>query len=159
MIIKIFEFVRIAGVTAAFYFGYSIGLSDGYNPVAQLHIMIPIVIFCIAGLSGIEGVFFGRQAAAAKGYEQGSNYQLQSAIALLSYTVISIVVYILEWGIKAELTVFFTFMFFLILSASNHLYQAVANKNYKFANINRPFLTLVLIAGMIYPVIQALKTF
>ncbi len=159
MIIKILEISRIAAVGAAFYFGYSVGYDNGYHPEAQLHIMIPIIIVAIAGFSGVEGLLFGNQAAEAKGFETGSNYQKQSAIALLSYAVISIIVYYFNWGIKSELTILFTFMFFFIFSATNHAYDAITRKNYKWANINRPFLTLLLIAGLISPVIGALKNY
>jgi uncharacterized membrane protein len=158
MIIKILEIVRIAAVGIAFYWGYSVGFRDGYHPEAQLHIMIPIIIVAIAGFSGIEGLLFGAKAAEAKGFEKGSNYQKQSAIALLSYAAIALFVYFFDWGIKSELTILFTFLFFFIFSAVNHTIDAVKRKNYKFANINRPFLVIFMIAGLIYPVIEALKS-
>lgn len=156
MISKILDILRIAGVSAAFFFGYFIGFNDGFNPQAQLHFMIPVIITAVAGLSGIEGLFFGKQAAEAKGFETGNNYQKQSAIALLSYAVISILVYAFNWGIQAELTILFAFMFFLIFSGINHLADAIKRKNYKWQNINRPIITLLLIAGLIYPVIAVL---
>jgi hypothetical protein len=157
MIIKILEILRIVGVALAFYFGYSIAYQNGYNPEAQLHFMIPVIIIAIAGLSGIEGLFFGQQAAEAKGFETGSNYQRQSAIALLSYASIALLIYFLNWGIRAELTILFVFIFFFFFSSLNHAREAIVRKNYKWANINRPFLTLLLIAGLIYPVIEAIK--
>ncbi len=158
MMLKALDFIRIAAVCAAFFFGNRIGYAHGYDPLAQLHFMIPMIIVAIAGLSGIEGLFFGKQSAELKGYETGSNYQRQSAIALLSYAVVAVGVYFSNWGIKAELTIFFTFMFFLIFSGINHAVDAVKRKNYKWQNINRPFITLLLIAGMIYPVVMALKS-
>ncbi len=157
MIIKILELLRIAGVALAFYFGYSIAYQNGYNPEAQLHFMIPVIILSVAGLSGIEGLFFGKKAAEAKGFETGSNYQRQSAIALLSYAAIALLVYFLNWGIRAELTILFAFMFFLFFSSLNHAGDAIVRKNYTWANINRPFLTLLLIIGLFYPVMEALK--
>jgi len=144
-------------VCAAFFFGYRIGFAQGYDPLAQLHFMIPVIITAIAGISGMEGLFFGKKSAEIKGYEVGSNYQRQSAIALLSYAVIAIVVYFTNWGSKAELTIFFAFIFFFIFSAVNHAVEAIRRKNFKWQNINRPFITLLLIAGMIYPVIMAMK--
>lgn len=157
MILKILDILRILIVCAAFYFGNKIGYANGYDPLAQLHFMIPVIITAIAGISGIEGLFFGKQAAEIKGYEVGSNYQRQSAIALLSYAVIAIIVYLTSWGPKAELTIFFAFIFFFIFSAVNHAIDAIRRKNYRWQNINRPIITLLLIAGMIYPVIMALK--
>ncbi len=157
MFLKILDYLRIAMVGLAFFFGYRIGFADGYNPIAQLHFMIPVIISAIAGISGVEGLVFGKQSAELKGYETGSNYQRQSAIALLSYAFIALFVWWVDWGIKAELTILFAFMFFFIFSAVNHAVDAVKRKNYKWQNINRPFITLLLLAGLIYPVVMALK--
>ncbi|MEI6888194.1 MAG: DUF6790 family protein [Bacteroidales bacterium] len=157
MLIKILDFLRIGIVCAAFYFGYSIGYSGGYDPFAQLHFMIPVIIVAIAGISGFEGIFFAKQSAEMKGFEVGSNYQRQSAIALLSYAVVAIVVYFTNWGIKAELTIFFAFIFFFFFSGINHAFDAIQRRNYKWQNINRPFITLLLVIGMLHPVIMALR--
>lgn len=158
MIPKILDIFRIFGVSAAFFFGYLVGFRDGFKPQAQLHLMIPIIIVTLAGLSGIEGLFFSKESAEAKGFEVGSNYQRQSAIALLSYAVVAVLVLIFNWGIIAELTIFFAFIFFMVFSGLNHLMDAILHKNYKWQNINRPIFTLLLIAGVIYPVITVLKT-
>ena len=159
MLLQLLDIIRIAGVAIAFFFGYQIGFADGYDPVAQLHFMIPVIIVVIAGLSGLEGIFFSKKSAELKGFEAGSNYQKQSAIALLSYAVAAIIVYICHWGIKAELTILFAFIFFFFFSGINHSIDAVRRKNYKWQNINRPIITLLLIAGLLYPVIKALQSF
>jgi hypothetical protein len=85
MILKILDILRIIIVSAAFFFGYRIGFANGYDPIAQLHFMIPVIIVAIAGISGMEGLLFAKKSAEMKGFEVGSNYQRQSAIALLSY--------------------------------------------------------------------------
>jgi FlaA1/EpsC-like NDP-sugar epimerase len=156
--LKLLDILRIAGVAIAFYWGYQIGYAETYNPIAQLHFIIPVIIVSISGISGFEGLFFGKESAKIKGFEVGNNYQIQSAIALLSYAVISVFVYFSNWGIQAELTILFTFMFFFFFSAINHAVNAVKNKNYKWQNVNRPFLTLLLIAGLVHPVIVVLKS-
>ena len=158
ILLKLLDILRIAGVAIAFFFGYQIGFAEAYDPIAQLHFMIPIIIVTIAGISGLEGIFFAKKSAMLKGFEVGSNYQRQSAIALLSYAVIAIIVYLCDWGIKAELTILFSFIFFFFFSAINHGIEAVKKKNYKWQNVNRPFITLLLIAGLAYPVIMALKS-
>ena len=155
--LKILDILRIVIVMAVFFFGYQIGFAGEYDPFAQLHFMIPLVIVTISGISGLEGLFFGKQTAEIKGFEVGSNYQRQSDIALLSYAAVAIFVYFADWGIKAELTIFFTFIFFFFFSGLNHGIDAIKRKNYKWQNINRPFIVLLLIAGIIYPVIMALK--
>ena len=130
MLLKLLDIIRISGVAIAFFFGYQIGFADGYNPVAQLHFMIPIIIVAIAGISGLEGIFFAKKSAELKGFEIGSNYQRQSAIALLSYAVVAIIVYISNWGIKAELTILFAFIFFFFFSGINQGVDAIKRKNY-----------------------------
>ncbi|MCF7838851.1 MAG: hypothetical protein K9N49_09505 [Candidatus Marinimicrobia bacterium] len=157
MLLQLLDVARMVGVALAFYFGYQIGFAEGYDPVAQLHFMTPIIILAIAGISGLEGLLFGKKAAEAKGYEVGSNYQRQSAFALLSYALVAGIVYCADWGIKAELTILFAFLFFFLCSSINHGVDAIRRKNYKWQNINRPFITLLLIAGLIYPVIKALQ--
>lgn len=158
MLLQLLDIIRIISVTAAFFFGYQIGFANGYDPIAQLHFMIPIIIAAIAGISGLEGIFFAKRSAELKGYEVGSNYQKQSAIALLSYVAAAIIVYIANWGIKAELTILFAFIFFFFFSGINHGIDAIRRKNYKWQNINRPVITLLLIAGLIYPVTKALQS-
>ncbi len=160
MFSNLLDFLRIGIICLAFFFGNRIGYAgEVYDPVAQLHFMIPLIIGAIAGISGLEGLFAGKKAAEAKGYVADGNYQRQSAIALLSYAVIAILVWFLNWGIRAELTILFTFLFFLTFSGINHGMQAILQKNYKWQNLNRPFITLILIAGLVYPVFMALKSF
>lgn len=158
MILKLLDILRIAAVCVAFFFGYQIGFAHGgYDPVAQLHFMIPIIIVSIAGLSGMEGIFFAKESAKLKGFNADSNYKRQSAIALLSYAVVALLVYILNWGITAELTILFVFLFFFFFAGINHAVDALKRKNYAWQNINRPFITLLMIGGMIYPIVMALK--
>lgn len=153
---NILDISRIALVTVAIFFGYQIGFREGYDPVAQLHFMVPLIIVAVAGISGAEALIWPKQAAEAKGYETGSNYQRQSAIALLSYAFIAVLVAITGWGLHAELTIYFAFLFFLVFSGMNHARDAIRNRNYKWQNINRPFITLLLIAATAYPVSMAL---
>jgi hypothetical protein len=157
MLLQLLDVIRIVSVCIAFFFGYQTGFAEGYNPIAQLHFMTPIIIVAIAGTSGLEGIFFAKKSAELKGFEIGSNYQRQSAIALLSYATVASIVYIVNWGIKAELTILFAFIFFFFCSSINHGVDAIRRKNYKWQNINRPFITLLLIIGLIYPVTKALQ--
>jgi len=140
MISNIIDVLRILIVFSAFFFGYLIGFRNGYNPVAQLHFTIPVLITAVAGISGLEGLFFGKKTAEAKGFETGNNYQKQSAIASLSYTFIAILVYFTDWGIHAELTVLFTFCFFYIFSAVNHSIEAIKYKTIRGRTSTGPLL-------------------
>ncbi|NLI20588.1 MAG: hypothetical protein GX418_03485, partial [Clostridiales bacterium] len=154
---NLLDVVRILAVCAAFFFGYQIGFQNGYDPVAQLHFMIPILVSAVAGISGLEGLLFPEKASAAKGFQSDGNYQRQTAIALLSYTAVALLVTFAGWGLYAELTILFAFCFFFFFSGINHAADAIKNKNYRWQNINRPFITLLMIAGLAYPVAMALK--
>ncbi len=160
ILLQLLDIIRIVSVSVAFYLGYQIGFDhDIYDPIAQLHFMTPIIIVAIAGISGLEGLLFAKQSAELKGFEVGSNYQRQSAIALLSYATSAVLVYVYEFGIKAELTILFAFIFFFFFSGINHGVDAIKNKNYKWQNINRPVITFLLIIGLFYPVLKAVQSF
>ena len=153
----VLDILRIAAVGAAYFFGYGIGFSgEVYDPLTQIHFMVPILIPAVAGTSALEGLLFSRQSAEGKGFETGSNYQKQSAYAMLSLTAAALLVYFANWGLFAELTLLFVFCLFFILSGINHAADAVKNRNYLWQNINRPFITLLMVLGLVYPVIKAL---
>jgi hypothetical protein len=156
MIIKIIEILRIAGASFGIYWAYYVGMSTGTPAESVLHILTPWIIVSISGTSAIEGLFFGKQSAAEKGFKNDGGYAYQSRIALLSYAVISLIVYFANWGTNAEVTIMLTFLFFMFFSALNHGYQAVVNHNYRWENLNRPFLTALLIAAMWYPITNVL---
>jgi uncharacterized membrane protein YtjA (UPF0391 family) len=154
---KFLDIFRIMAVVAVFFAGYSIGFSETYDPVAQIRFMTPLVIFVVAGISGLEGLLAGKKAAAAKGFTADGNYQRQSALAMVTLPVIAFLVWALRWGTLSELTILFTFLLFFLLSGINHLADAITRKNYAWQNINRLFITLMMVAGFVYPVIMALK--
>ena len=158
MLLQLLDILRMVIVGVAFYFGYSAGFAgEVYDPQAQLQIMIPVVITAIAGVSGLEGLLWGRKSARAKGYEEGSNYQKQSAFALLAITFGALWVHFADWGMHASLTVLFVFFFFFTLSALNHGLEAIRHHNYTWQHVNRPFVLLLMLAGFVYPVMMMLK--
>ncbi|MCF8235445.1 MAG: hypothetical protein K9G67_11120 [Bacteroidales bacterium] len=152
MIIKILESLRIVGVIS----GYFIAYFTTDSPAEILHILTIWMIVSVAGLSGIEGLFFPDQAAKEKGFETGSNYQRQTAFFFLSMAIMSVIVFILKWGAAAEITLSLTFLIFMLFSGINHGWQSVAHRNFKWNNVIRPFQTLFLIAIFLYPLIKLL---
>jgi len=152
MIIKALEILRLAGVIAGYFVSYF--MFD--TPEQILKSLTIWTIVSIAGLSGLEGLIFSRQAAREKGYEQGSNYQIQSACSFLSMAIIAVVAVLASWGTMAYVTVSLVFLLFLLMSTVNHAYQAIANKNLKWNNIIRPFQTLFLIGIYVYPLMEVL---
>ena len=63
--------MRFVGVFAGFWLAFS-ELSD---PERAFHWLAVCVVVSIAGMTGIESLFFGKQAAAASGYSDPGHYQ------------------------------------------------------------------------------------
>ncbi len=150
--IKYFEIFRISGVSAVIFFGYYFYTGE---PAELLHFLTPWLILLIAGLSGVEGLFFGKISAAAKGYTGGNEYQLQTALFFIAITLVAVFLYFMRWGVKADLTMALVFMLSFFFSSLNHAYQALFKGNRSGINMMRPLLTLAMIAALIYPVIEA----
>jgi predicted YcjX-like family ATPase len=150
MIVKSFEIVRIIGVTTVIFLGYYFYSAQSAQ---LLHFLSPWLIFLIAGLSGIEGLLFANKSAEAKGYGKGSEYQKQTALFFIAMSIVAVFVYFAEWGVRADLTIVLVFMLSFTFSAINHAYQAIAKGNHTLINVLRPFLTIAMIASLLYPVI------
>ncbi len=146
--IKILEILRFAGCGLGIFLAYSYG----ETPEEILRIMTPWFVGSIAGLSAIEGLFFAREAAAEKGFEQGSNYQRQNSFWFFAVAIVSLIIYFAGWNEYANITIVLILCFFLIMSAANHTYSIFIDKNIKWQNVIRPFLTLLFTLVFWYPV-------
>ncbi|OFY51697.1 MAG: hypothetical protein A2W85_08575 [Bacteroidetes bacterium GWF2_41_31] len=152
MVVKLFEIKRIIAVGLGFFLAYFYGGSAE----EIIHLLLPWLIIPIMGFSAVEGLFFGKDAARAKGYGANSAYQIQTALFFLSITFMSIWLYFVHWGVWSEITLLFTFLLSLLLSAINHTYQAIAHGNYTWNNLIRPIGVIALIASVYYPLSQIL---
>ncbi len=146
--IKLLEALRIAGCSAGIFLAYLYG----QTPEEILRIMTPWFIGSIAGLSGIEGLFFGDRAAREKGFEVHSNYQRQNAFWFLSIAAIAFVIYGADWNAYANISIVLIFSLFLVLSAANHTWSMIASGNRAWQNMIRPLLTALLVMAFWYPV-------
>ncbi len=147
MIVKIFEISRFVAVGIGFFLAYYYGGSGEHI----IHLLLPWLVVPIMGFSAVEGLFFGKDSAKAKGYGANSAYQIQTALFFLSISLMSVWLYIVDWGVWADVTLLFTFLLSMTLSAANHTYQAVAHHNLTWNNLIRPFGVLALIASVYYP--------
>jgi len=116
MIVKLLEILRISGAGIGVFLAYYYGNS----PEEILRIMTPWFIGSVAGLSAIEGLFFGKIAASEKGFEQGSNYQRQNAFWFLAIAITALIAFFSGWDAYANISLVLVFCLFLILSATNH---------------------------------------
>ena len=146
--IKILEALRIAGCSAGIFLAYLYG----QTPEEILRIMTPWFVGSIAGFSGIEGLFFGRNAAREKGFEANSNYQRQNAFWFLSIALIALLIYVAAWNAYANIAIVLLFSLFLVMSAANHVWSTIACGNRTWQNMIRPLLTLLLVIAFWYPV-------
>ena len=146
--IKLLEILRFTGCGIGVFLAYY----HGETPEEILRIMTPWFVCSVAGLSAVEGLFFSDHAAVEKGFEQGSNYQRQNAFWFLSTAITSLVIFFAGWNEYANLSLVLVFCTFLILSAANHAYSMIADKNIRWQNVIRPFLTVLLTLVFWYPV-------
>ena len=139
-ICRALEILRWTGVIA----GFQLAFTRGQTPVEQVHILVPWLVVSLAGLTGIESVFFGKAASQSTGYAP-SGYQRQSGMNNLALAATALLVYFFKWGFYAELAVVTALLIFLFLSALNHGWSAWREGNRRLKNFMRPVMTLLLI--------------
>jgi uncharacterized membrane protein YqjE len=64
----------------------------------------------------------------------------------------SLAAFIAHWDAYANIAVVSVFCLFLILSAANHTWSMIAERNTKWQNVIRPVLTALLTAAFWHPV-------
>jgi predicted benzoate:H+ symporter BenE len=123
----------------------------------QFAIIAFTCIISIAGLSGIEGYFFGKYSSRIVGYSDSGPYQRQSALNNLALTLATIIAYLMNWGIHAQLALISVLMFFLLLSGLNHALDTIKHGNKSLRNFLRPIGSLVLILTILSFMLPVLK--
>jgi hypothetical protein len=151
-ICNLIEIVRWIGAGTGIFLAFFIQ----NDPARQLDILVPWVVISIAGLSGIESVFFGSAAAMQSGYERGSAYQRQAGVSNLALAITTIFVYLLGWGLQAKASLLIVLCVFLFLSGLNHAYSAVKEYNRSMKNLIRPFITVAFLCAVIPFIVRAL---
>lgn len=146
------EMARLASVPVGIFFAFY----WGSNPVQQFSILTAFAVIFIAGLTGIESIFFGKTASEQSGYVGGRGYQRQSGANNLALAITAILVYILGWGFYAQLTLMSVLIIFLALSGTNHAYSAFKEGNRSAKNMSRPLMTFVLLIIFLIFLIRAL---
>ena len=138
------------------WIGSGIGLYMAYrvqnNPKGQVNILTFSLIISLAGLTGIESFFLGKEGARQLGYERKRTYQRQSGMALLSFVFSSLLVYWLKWSIEAKAALFIALLFFLLFSALHHASSALREGNRSIKNSLRPSMRCILL-GMLVPLL------
>ncbi|MBN1199324.1 MAG: hypothetical protein JXA23_08230, partial [Bacteroidales bacterium] len=132
---------------------YQLGNGD---PKLTLHYLSFFIVVVMAGLTGIEGMFFGKASAESMGREADPGYQKQSGGANLAFALTAILVFLFNWGLYADATILIATLIFFVISASVHTWEIFAMKNRSVKNAIRPLLTLALLAACAWPLIASL---
>lgn len=146
LICRFLELLQLVGVAVGIFFAFWFS----GNPEYQFSILTITVILSLAGLSGIEGLFFGETAAELSGYSGGGGYQRKSALNDLALAIATLLVYAVGWDIYAKVTLMSIMLIFLILSAVNNSYIVMNKEEPKLINHVQPVVTLLLI-GFVLP--------
>jgi len=67
-----------------------------------------------------------------------------------------LLVYVLDWGRYADVTIVTVMLMFFTFSAANHVATAIMERNMKPVNLLRPAMALLLIGFLLPPMIKAL---
>ncbi len=139
----VLEVARFVGVFGGFWLAYS----QWDDPQLSFRVLSVCVVVSVAGIAGIESLFFCKPAAAASGYADPGPYQRQSAFNNLGVAIVGLVVFLLDWGTRAEATTFLVLLVFLALSSINHAHSRWRDGNPSWRGFTRPLGTLILWAA------------
>ena len=149
----VLEMARWAGV------GLGVFLAHlwGGTPQAQFSLVCFWSVVPVAGLTGLESLCFGKKASEQSGYGGGGGaYQRQSGLNNLALALACVLAYALGWGVMAQAALMSTLLIFLALSAANHAWSAIKEKNLAPKNLLRPGLAALLVALTLPYMIAAL---
>ncbi len=151
---QILEIARFAGV----FIGFCLAFRQPSDPQRAFHWLSVCVVASIAGMTGIESLFFGKQGASASGYSDPGPYQRQSAFNNLSVAIVSLAVFAMNWGPQAEAAICSVLLVFLTLSSINHVHSAWQDGNRSWRGLTRPLGVLALLIAVLPFMFRALAT-
>ena len=137
---KFLKLMQWVGVPLGIFFAFLWGNS----PVEQFNIFVVFVVISIAGLTGIESLFFGKTASKLSGYAENRVYQRQSGINNLALAITAIFAYLVGWGLYAEAALVTVLLIFLSFSSVNQVYTGIKEHNKSSRGFMRPVLIIIL---------------
>lgn len=151
---RLLEYFRMTGV----FIGFWLAFSNLSNPIQAFHWLSVCIVVSIAGVTAVESLLFGKQAAKASGYSDPGPYQRQSGLNNLAVATVSLIVFVLNWGTRAETAICLVLLVFLTLSSVNHAYSGLRDGNRSWRGLTRPLGTLILLIAVIPFMIRALTS-
>lgn len=152
MIVRLLEPARWLGVVIGFQQAFAAGAT--YQE--RFPVLAVWVVVSMAGLSGIETVFFPSAAARRSGYGLGGRYQIQAGLSNLALAGAALAAYLLHWGPGAMAAVTTALLLFVSMSGINHLLSAMHDGNTGVRNLMRPVGALLLVACVLPMMVYAL---
>jgi hypothetical protein len=149
----LFEWIRPIGILVAYF------LSKKYatNAISKFHYIGLITVIIMSGTVAFEILFIGGEIRSEKiGYKPNRPYEIQSGLSNLATAVTAFLVFIMNWGKYADITIVISMLLFFTFSATNHTITAIKSHNLKSVNLMRPIWTIVLLCFLIPPMINAL---
>jgi hypothetical protein len=146
MISVLIEWARPFGIV----FVYFAADSCGADAVLKFHIMGLFTVIIMCGTVAFESLLLGEAASEKIGYLPNRAYQIQSGLANLAMALTAVIVFMMNWGVYADVTIVTVMLLFFTFSAINHAITAVKERNFKLVNLMRPFMTLLLL-GILLP--------
>ena len=147
------EWLRPAGIVIVYF----LAQYSGTDAVSKCHILGPLMVIIMSGTVALESLFLGEVSSEKIGYAPNRAYQVQSGLNNLATAVTALLVFILNWGRYAEAAIVTVMLLFFTFSAINHTMTAIREHNRKPVNLMRPLMTLLLLAILLPPMLQALR--
>jgi hypothetical protein len=150
---RFLEILRWCGVAVGIFLAFLLGT----GPVQQFNIFAIISVIFVAGLTAVEGLFFGKSAAEVSGYgEGGVGYRRQSQMHFIALFLAIIISAIFSWGFFSYFGIYLVFILFLTLSAINHFYTGIKEK-FVVNTLLRPLLVVLIWVITLYFLLPAFK--
>jgi hypothetical protein len=149
MIIKLLEILRIACSATGMYLAYA-----SNSPTNSLFWLVALVAIPLAGLTGIESLFFSRQAAIAKDREINSDYQTQSGCNNLATATAGLIILSCKLGPAAQIAIILVLLLFFTFSSMKHAIEYFIDRK-SGIHLQRFILTALLLGFCIPILIKA----
>ncbi|CAE7474356.1 unnamed protein product [Symbiodinium sp. CCMP2456] len=152
---SISEFSRIALAIAGYAVAY-IYSAQGHDEDAARLLQLGLSV-ALSGTCALEGICFYETAARQKGYDRGFDfsagrnpYATQSTLWFASSCIVGVVAFFAYPRESSAQIVLATLqLLFFLMSALNHVYETVSHGNWRWQNVNRPLLSVAMVAGAV----------
>ncbi|CAE7636913.1 unnamed protein product, partial [Symbiodinium sp. KB8] len=153
VMVRVIEFSRIALAIAGYAVAYVYSAQGHVEDAARL-LQLGLSV-ALSGTCALEGICFYETAARQKGYDRGFDfstgrnpYATQSTLWFASSCIVGVVAFFVYHRESSPQIALATLqLLFFLMSALNHAYETVAHGSWRWQNVNRPLLSVAMVAG------------